>query len=330
MHYIPMEKPLVPPFSTTTALRPSARIVLPHAFQRDSHLIDSRQNIRAFLKNDLETPKLEKIYRYLWLAGLPRPARFLHRQRLLMRTIFPSESPDEHLVWHDTIIYIKPIPDYLLDYEFWEKHLCDDEVLYRSAYGLLLSYTWLICYKSDHRIAVDHGLLPADIPYDAWNAFALDLGKYDGGPSSLHQVSARYQYGELRLSRLNHLYRLGAAGLLMWNLVFGFTSRSTRYPAFFQRNFGWVVAVFGYFTVLLSAMQVALATERFRSDTAFQNFSYGIAILSVAFVLVAAAIMLLVWSFMFWFHLLSTIRYLRRVESQRAVTAGTASTEESF
>jgi hypothetical protein len=34
----------------------------------------------------------------MWLAGLPRPAGPLHRQKLLQRQILITENPDEHLV----------------------------------------------------------------------------------------------------------------------------------------------------------------------------------------------------------------------------------------
>lgn len=134
---------------------------------------------------------------------------------------------------------------------------------------------------------------------------------------TLCQVDSRYGYSELRLSRLNTLYRFGAAGFLLRNTVYGFMSASTRYTTFFERNFGWILAAFVYISVVLSAMQVALATERFGDDLRFQQFSYGIALVSMAFVLAAVAIMLLVWSTLFWFHLLSTIQYCKRVASQR-------------
>ncbi|KAI0872224.1 hypothetical protein GGS24DRAFT_508959 [Hypoxylon argillaceum] len=311
----------MPPFSKANALRSSSHIHLPHSFRQDSELLDPRKHVHAFLKNELEPTRLNEISRHLWLAGLPRPARFLHRQRRLNRTILLTESPNEHLVWHDTDIWIKPIPECLLCFEFWEKEICDDEQLYRSAYGLLLSYTWLISYKSDHCIAAEIGLLPADVDYEAWTAFAVDISM-GNKVGTLYPVNERYDYGELRLSRLNHLYRLGAAGFSLWNLVSGFTSRSTRYPAFFQRNFGWVLAMFVYFTVLLSAVQVALATESLSGDGDFQNFSRGIALLSLAFIFAAVAIILLVWWFLFWFHLMSTIQYLKKIKAQKTGLPG--------
>ncbi|KAL9564494.1 hypothetical protein ACKAV7_010946 [Fusarium commune] len=248
-------RPLAPPFSKEKALLHDVRQVAP--------FLDIGKDTQAYLETDLHTPRLDKIYPFLWLAGLPRPARPLHRQNLLMRTIYLTEIPDEHLVWHDASIFIKPIPAYLLDYEFWEQELCDNIALYKSAYGLLVSYVWPVRHKSDLRIASGAGLLPANIGWNDWVAFATDLSVHLDS-IILYEANRRYRYGELRLSRLNTLYRLGLAGFSLRNTVHCFMSGSTRYINFFERNFGWILAVFVYVTVVLSAMQVALATEKFK------------------------------------------------------------------
>ncbi|KAH6889969.1 hypothetical protein B0T10DRAFT_43975 [Thelonectria olida] len=308
--------PLVPPFAQANALRTMTRTTLPHCFRDCDQLSDPRQNTQDWLAIELQTKKMGKLHEYLWFAGLPRPARPLHRQRLLLRTIYPTESPDEHLVWHDACIFIKPVPEYLLDFDFWQQHLCIHEALHKSACGMLLSYSWLVCHKSDLHIARETGLLPADISWEAWNAFMIDVSRHID-TRTLCQVDRRYGYGELRLSRLNTLYRFGAAGFSIHNAVFGFMTGSTRYTTVFERNFGWILAVFVYISILLSAMQVALATERFNSSIAFQHFSFGIALLSIAFVFSAVAVMLLVWSALFWFHLLSTVQYCKKVAIQR-------------
>ncbi|KAI0155132.1 hypothetical protein GGR57DRAFT_88700 [Xylariaceae sp. FL1272] len=315
---------LAPPFSKEKALRSSTQTLFPRIFRRNSQLFQTSNNFRSFLSNELETPRLNKVQGCLWLAGQPRPARFLHRQCQHMRTIILTESPDEHLVWHDTSIWIKPVPEFLLDYTFWERELCCDEALFKSAYGLLISYTWLICYKSDHRIAQNSGILPPDINYESWANFVSEL-LVSGGLSVTRRMNKRYIYGELRLSRLNHLYRLGAAGFSLRNLVFGFASASTRFPTFFQRNFGWILAVFVYFSVFLSALQVALATERLGTNNAFQSFAFGIAILAIAFVLVAIAMVLLVWCSLFSFHFLSSFQTSRKTKY-----GSTATTDDSF
>ncbi|RYP27922.1 hypothetical protein DL767_007449 [Monosporascus sp. MG133] len=188
--------------------------------------------------------------------------------------------------------------------------------LHRSACGLLLSYAWLIRSKSDLRIAHDTGLLPTDIKFDSWTAFIADFAAHVN-IHSLHQVDPRYGYGELRLTRLNSLYRFGAAGFSLRNFVHGFMPVSNRYTSFFERNFGWILAAFVYITVVLSAMQVALATERFQNDTSFQALSYGMALMAVGLVLGAISIMLLVWWSLFWFHILSTRRYCLEVGAMR-------------
>ncbi|KAL3595930.1 hypothetical protein FPOAC2_10300 [Fusarium poae] len=299
---------LTPPFSKENALMHDVRRVAP--------FLDVGKDTHAYLETDLHTPRLDKIYSFLWLAGLPRPARPLHRQNLLLRTIYLTETPDEHLVWHDASIFIKPMPDYLLDYEFWEQELCNDTSLYGSAYGLLVSYAWLVRHKSDLRVAIEAGLLPVDIHWNDWVTFVAGLNVRLEG-ITLCKVNRRYRYGELRLSRLNTLYHLGLAGLSLHNTVYGFMSGSIRYTTFFERNFGWMLAVFVYVTVILSAMQVALATNKFGSSDPFQQFSYGSALLSIAFVFAAVIVMLLVWWSLFWFHLLSTIQYCKKVALQR-------------
>ncbi|KAJ4218357.1 hypothetical protein NW757_014597 [Fusarium falciforme] len=106
---------------------------------------------------------------------MSRPARPLHRQRLLLRTIHLTECANEHLMWHKTYIFIKPIPKYLINYEFWEQELRADEALHKSACGLLLSYA---CYKSDLHIAGEAGLLPANIDWNAWTMFMMDFTGY--------------------------------------------------------------------------------------------------------------------------------------------------------
>lgn len=67
------------------------------------------------LANELKTPRLNAIHKRLWLAGRPTAARPLHWQKLLGRTVLVTEDPDEHLVWFENQIFIKPLPDFLLD-----------------------------------------------------------------------------------------------------------------------------------------------------------------------------------------------------------------------
>lgn len=124
---------LVPPFSRATGIQPSTRASLPHsAHCEDYRLLEPKRSVYTYLETDLQTPRLNAVHGKLWLAGLPRPARPLHRQRRLLRHIQITEYPDEHLVWHDAYICIKPLPEYLFDYEFWEEELCKTEALHKA------------------------------------------------------------------------------------------------------------------------------------------------------------------------------------------------------
>lgn len=223
-------------------------------------------------------------------------------------------------MWHDTYILIKPLPEYLLSYQFWEDELCRNEALYRSACGLLLSYVWLISTQSDLRVAHEAGVISPDVEWEPWTALVTDfLNCVDA--HTLHQVDRRYTYSELRLSRLNSLFRLGAAGFSINKVVYGYMSGSKRYTTFFERNFGWFLIIFIYMSVFLSAMQVALATEQLGQDARFQALSYGVSLMSMGLVFLAVAAVLAVWVALFWFHLLSTIRYCKEAESQRRLAS---------
>jgi hypothetical protein len=306
----------VPPFSKERSIITLSQVHHPAAIHHAHQLLRPREEPAKYLSSQLKTPKLDLIHRHLWLAGLPQPARPLHRQKLLDRAIHLTESPDEHLVWHESRIFIKPIPEFLLSFEFWEKELCADEGLHECACGLLLSYVWLVGHRSDFRIARDTELFPREVEWRKWTRLVEDfLSAVD--VHTLHQVDRRYQYGELRLSRLNSLYRFSPSVASSRNFVYGFMSGSTWYKAFFERHFAWMIAIFIYMTVILSAMQVGLATERLQRNDRFQRASYGFAVTSILAVLATMVVVLLVWALLFFYHFYSTIRHSRRIRRDR-------------
>lgn len=307
---------LNPPFSEKRSLRTIPTLFPPAVVQRGHTLLLPKDEFDQYLELEIKTSKLDKIHQHLWLAGLPKCARPLHRHRLMNRMILITENPDEHLVWHESRIFIKPLPEYLLCYEYWIKHLCTNEVQHRSACGLVLSYAWLVCYKSDLQIAKEVHVLPEDIDWPRWTAFIEDFLAHIN-PHTLHQVDRRYKYGELRLTRLNLLHRIMPPTFPVRHMINGFMSQPSWYRAFFKQNFGWLVAVFLYVTVVLSAMQVGLATDRLQENRVFQRASAGFASASIVVVLVTVAIVLLVWVMLFWYHLLSTLQYCKNVKRQR-------------
>lgn len=271
------------------------------------------------LSQDLCTSSLDRIYRHLWLAGLPKAARPLHRQKLLGRTIVITENPNEHLIWHASRIFIKPLPEYLLCHEYWMTQgniLTQEESLYRFACGFLLSYCWLICTKSDLAIARDCHLLPPYIKWEEWVYFVTDiLTAID--PDTLESVSQRYHYGELRLSRLNLIYRLAPDVFSVHNFIRGFMSEPLWSKAFLERNFAWIFSVFGFVTIVASAMQVGLGTRWLQGSSRFQGAS--VVFTAGSLVLAAASVVLVgsVWGFLTIYHIFWAKKNLKAVHDTR-------------
>lgn len=80
--------------------------------------VGAGNDFKIRLETELRTPNLDAIHQYSWLAGSSSPARPLHRQKLIGRSILITEDPNEHLVWDREQMFIKPIPGSLLDYDY--------------------------------------------------------------------------------------------------------------------------------------------------------------------------------------------------------------------
>ena len=203
------------------------------------------------LISDLSMTELNDIHHHLWIAGSHGNISPLHHQRVLLRTIIPSEQARLHLVWYDRIIYIKPLPDCTIirtrnnndDYSSDEKTTDPSG----SVSGFLRSYCALIRYPVDLAIAQDLHLVSRAVGWDAWLAWREDvLADTDG------HVNKRYQYGELRLHRLDLIYRFTCRGLTY------FTVHRT-YETYFAQYFSLFAAAFAFVAIVLAAMQVLVA-----------------------------------------------------------------------
>lgn len=144
----------------------------------------------TYLALELKTPRLNDIHHHLWLAGLPT-----HRQQLLGRNILVTEDPDEHLIWFKSDIFIKHLPDFLLDWNFWNDSLCPDQELHETACGLLLSYAWLVRYKSNLNVTKEAGMLSKNMEWSKWVEF-IDTFLDNIDCEALSVVNKRYKYGE--------------------------------------------------------------------------------------------------------------------------------------
>jgi hypothetical protein len=296
----------------TTALNTPTH-TLPAAIRHGNTIARMKDDPDIYYMKELRTDRLDEIGTYLWLAGIPSCARPLHRQRLLGREILITEDPNEHLVWHETRVFLKPLPIFLLEFDCWEKKLCKTEQLYRAACSFLLSYAWLVRHESDLRIAHETGLIPEKVNWPTWTTFLADFLQHID-LQSLSGISPRFQYGELRLSRLNKIYYLTR---FKWrDVARGYMRTSTWYRDFFTRNFSWLLAVFAVISVALSAMQVVIAVPE-HSSRAFENTAYGF---SVASLFVAAGTILaviLVWITLFIYYLTNAYINDQRVMSER-------------
>ena len=229
----------------------------------------------GFLERNLFAPDLEHIADKLWWMSKQDSKNIspLHRQYVKSRCIIVTEDPKLHLIWIKSRIYIKPLPEYLLSHSFWEQYLLQPNLtssetneqqtrIRKAALGLLRTYFYLIQYESDFRIAKDPSLnlLPARVPWEQFCAFSA---RFDAIRED--EVTWRYSYGEIRLSRLNFYYRMLSRGGHFHRLA-------PQYGEYFARFYGPILFVFGFLSVILSAMQVEIAVEQLDSAVPWQTF----------------------------------------------------------
>ncbi|CAG8014430.1 unnamed protein product [Penicillium salamii] len=265
--------------STPIATSSSALLVnLPTISRNKEHDVFWVANdVGAYLERDLDHSRLNKIHGHLWMAGRPLNARPIHRQKMMGFDIILTEQADLHLLKFSNKIFIKPLPDYMLNFLFWEMYLCKSEDLHKSACGILLSYVWLICSPLDLKLAHKLDLLPSEITWLQWKSFVAEFILHVD-PNTLDKVNKRYHFGELRLGRINSIYRIR---FFFTHFIRGYLYGYNRYVVFFQRNFAWIFIVLVYFSLVLTAMQVGATIPPLNTNTAFLRASYGFSVFSI-------------------------------------------------
>lgn len=251
---------LIPPFAIT-------RELIANKGNESLHLLGTTERRDQVLRH-LRDDDLEVMHQQLWYAGRRGNISPLHHQRVLCREIILTERPRLHLVWFERTIYVQRLDDELLNWTFFSIIACRDEIIYQAATGFLLSYMRLIQYPSDLAIAQDIGLVNKSISWHAWQAFRADV---------LHQLADRdihdrFEYGELRLGRLNQIFRLRLRGLAYFTVY-------RDYSSYFGDNYKTLIAVFAIVTVGLSAMQVMAAFDRLPRDAVTVLYRTAIATL---------------------------------------------------
>ena len=154
-------------------------------------------------------------------------------------------------------VFIKPLPEYLLSHNFWKNYLSatkitDDKhrVVQKSALGFLRTYYHLIRHQSDFDLAIENRLIPQHI---TWWGFALFRAESSNIQDT--EVSQRYAFGEIRLSRLNLFAKI-------FLRRFNYQEVHWQYSERFSRFYGPLLFVIGLLSVALSAMQVEMAVEQ--------------------------------------------------------------------
>ena len=261
------------------------RLILPVIHQDERHafrLIDptKEEDLNDYMKDDLNVDSLNKVHKHLWLAGLPQCARPLHHQLMMDRKIMITERADLHLLWRDNRLYLKPLPDYLFSYDIWEGTLLRIQDLSENARGFLLSYLWLIRQKSDYIIAQREHLVSDELTWEHWTRFSTTIFP-NIVSEDLKGISPRFIYGELRLGRVNLIYRLCCKTRNFKTFVRGYFYSYHTYASFIEQNFAWVLTVIVYITIVLTAMQVGLATTELSSSKSFNRASYGFTVFSI-------------------------------------------------
>ena len=305
------------PFSKTSQLNcdlesiePSAREDATVPGQPQLALCNSAR-VEEFLGDELVAKDLEAIAPRLWIMTTfsSDNIRPLHKQRVKGREIVVTEDPRLHLVWDHDRVFVKPIPPCLLSYEFWQMYLYKDsnrlgtgrERLYRVALGFLRTYFYLIRHESDLRIAQqdDLCLLPQDVDWVSFCRFASEIGRIQDS-----EVSMRYCYGEMRLTRLNFY-----APLLFRK--FHYEQIHGQYSDFFARLFGPILFIFALVSIMLNSMQIELTVEPLKVAQwrQFWFVSRWFSILSLLSAGLIAAWLVILWLWIFLDEWIYAIRW---------------------
>ncbi|KAK5998900.1 hypothetical protein PT974_01284 [Cladobotryum mycophilum] len=303
--------------------------LLPASFREDNDkLIPGSRDISECIKHELDLDRLTTIIDWLWLVGRPMPPRPLYHQLLISREPFLTQRMDMHLVWIKGKIFLKPIPRFLFEPQFWMDHLsckpncectmalnarkasgirafhqerpCPRRKLRKRALGFLFSYTGLIAYESDLQVAKDKRLVPSDLTWPKWRIFVEELLAED----LFRNIDARFIYGELRLSRLNLIYFFRGLRPYMkfWN----------RYGDFFGANFTVLASATVYMAIVLTAIQVGLTLDRLQNNASFLSASYGFTVFAILGPLVFLGCVLMMFLYLIVYNLVQTLRYSKK------------------
>ena len=253
----------------------------------------------------------------------------LHSHVAMGREIVVFDRMDMHLLWtNEGRLFVKPVPRFLLSPAFCRSNLqcpdgctCQDPlanacrgIARKVALGFLYTYACLISSEIDFHFANEKRLLPRKedgepIEWAGWKTLARELLRmYEHDPGVVHP---RFLRAELRLSRINTISRFTTLPLFS-----PYVRGRHNYGSLFRDNLAWMATTTVFVAVVLTAMQVGLATEQLQGNATFQQASYGFTVFAIlgpigAFVLVILYAL---------FHLVKDLPSLLRAQSKRTAT----------
>ncbi|TLS23845.1 hypothetical protein PpBr36_07987 [Pyricularia pennisetigena] len=223
----------------------------------------SLYHLPDYLRRAHLTTELDRLLPFMKYIFVQTPSHRhimpLHHQPAHGRDrIIVDEHPGLHLVWYYERIYIKPIPAYMYSQEFWTYAYNADPEVYRACLGFVRSYYHLIQYEIDFDKACELKLIPkvpetARLPtYEEFCAFVAPFG--DHTVVRDEDVSRRFQYGELRLSRINKTTMLVRRKFAYFHIY-------PQWGSYLSHIIAPVVTVFAFLSVIFNALQVTLAAH---------------------------------------------------------------------
>lgn len=145
-------------------------------------------------------------------------------------------------------------------------------------------------------------MIPRDLTWEKWVQLVQQLLKT--GATNPTNINRRYLFGELRLSRLNEIYAIRYGSILK-----GYQFIYQTYGGMVRDHLTTLSAATIYVALVLTAMQVGLATTRLGQNLSFQNLSYGFTVFSILAPLIGIGLVGMMGVFQFACHMLETRRY---------------------
>lgn len=140
----------------------------------------------------------------------------------------------------------------------------------------------LIQHASDLSLAHELGLVSKKVEWKPWRDFRTAfIASISPGPIPRTPMNKRYEYGELRLGRLDYIYRCSFRDTTYFT-----THRE--YSTYFREYIAAGITLFAFVAVALTAMQVVVGMEGVPHALIATLYRFSIVILFVVAVFSAA------------------------------------------